>query len=181
MPSRREAEDFPEAVYALKYRKFRTTKRAWAYAYQGMLTVRRSSAGSLRFRSGSQDCPREREGGRQDDRADRRRALNVTIVYALAERESRIRHLTTSEILDSPISSVMTRTVKTCGLDDSLRHVMENMTKWHILHIPVVDQGELCGIVSVDDVVKHAVAEMDMEKGVLQERAHLYQTLEEMR
>ena len=103
------------------------------------------------------------------------------IVYALAERESRIRHLTTSEILDSPIRSVMTRTVKTCGLDDSLRHVMENMTKWHILHIPVVDQGELCGIVSVDDVVKHAVAEMDMEKGVLQERAHLYQTLEEMR
>ena len=103
------------------------------------------------------------------------------IVYALAERESRIRHLTTSEILDSPISSIMTRAVKTCGLDDSLRHVMENMTKWHILHIPVVDQGELCGIVSVDDVVKHAVAEMDMEKGVLQERAHLYQTLEEMR
>ncbi len=75
----------------------------------------------------------------------------------------------------------MTHTVKTCGLDDSLRNVMENMTKWHILHIPVVDQGELCGIVSVDDVVKHAVAEMDMEKGVLQERAHLYQTLEEMR
>jgi CBS domain-containing protein len=103
------------------------------------------------------------------------------IVYALAERESRIRHLTTSEILDSPISSIMTHAVKTCGLDDSLRHVMENMTKWHILHIPVVDQGELCGIVSVDDVVKHAVAEMDMEKGVLQERAHLYQTLEEMR
>ena len=103
------------------------------------------------------------------------------IVYALAERESRIRHLTTSEILDSPISSIMTHTVKTCGLDDSLRHVMENMTKWHILHIPAVDQGELCGIVSVDDVVKHAVAEMDMEKGVLQERAHLYQTLEEMR
>jgi CBS domain-containing protein len=103
------------------------------------------------------------------------------IVYALAERESRIRHLTTSEILDSPIGSIMTHTVKTCGLDDSLRHVMENMTKWHILHIPVVDQGELCGIVSVDDVVKHAVAEMDMEKGVLQERAHLYQTLEEMR
>ena len=103
------------------------------------------------------------------------------IVYALAERESRIRHLTTSEILDSPISSIMTHTVKTCGLDDSLRNVMGNMTKWHILHIPVVDQGELCGIVSVDDVVKHAVAEMDMEKGVLQERAHLYQTLEEMR
>jgi CBS domain-containing protein len=103
------------------------------------------------------------------------------IVYALAERESRIRHLTTSEILDSPISSIMTRTVKTCGPEDSLRHVMENMTKWHILHIPVVDQGELCGIVSVDDVVKHAVAEMDMEKGMLQDRAHLYQTLEDMR
>jgi CBS domain-containing protein len=103
------------------------------------------------------------------------------IVYALAERESRIRHLTTSEILDAPISSIMTHTVKTCGPDDSLRHVMENMTKWHILHIPVIDHGELCGIVSVDDVVKHAVAEMDMEKGVLQDRAHLYQTLEDMR
>jgi CBS domain-containing protein len=103
------------------------------------------------------------------------------IVYALAERESRIRHLTTSEILDSPISSIMTHSVKTCGPDDSLRQVMENMTKWHILHIPVIDQGELCGIVSVDDVVKHAVAEMDMEKGMLQDRAHLYQTLEDMR
>jgi CBS domain-containing protein len=103
------------------------------------------------------------------------------IVYALAERESRIRHLTTSEILDAPISSVMTRTVKTCGPEDSLHHVMEDMTKWHILHIPVIDQGELCGIVSVDDVVKHAVAEMDMEKGMLQDRAHLYQTLEDMR
>jgi len=103
------------------------------------------------------------------------------IVYAIAERESRIRHLSTSEILDGPISSIMTRSVKTCGPDDSLRQVMENMTKWHILHIPVVDHGELCGIVSVDDVVKHAVAEMDIEKGMLQDRAVLYQTLEEMR
>jgi CBS domain-containing protein len=103
------------------------------------------------------------------------------IVYALAERESHIRHLTTSEILDAPISSIMTHAVKTCGPDDSLRHVMETMTKWHILHIPVVDQDGLCGIVSVDDVVKHAVAEMDMEKGMLQDRAVLYQTLEELR
>jgi CBS domain-containing protein len=103
------------------------------------------------------------------------------IVYAVAERESRIRHLSTSEVLDAPISSIMTRAVKTCGPDDSLRQVMETMTKWHILHIPVIDHGELRGIVSVDDVVKHAVAEMDMEKGVLQDRAHLYQTLEEMR
>jgi len=103
------------------------------------------------------------------------------IVYALAERESRIRHLTTSEILDTPISAIMTRAVKTCGLDDSLRQVMENMTKWHILHIPVVDQDVLCGIVSVDDVVKHAVAEMDMEQSMLKDRAVLYQTLEELR
>ena len=35
----------------------------------------------------------------------------------------------------------MTRAVKTCGPDDSLRHVMETMTKWHILHVPVVDQA----------------------------------------
>ncbi|UEM01291.1 CBS domain-containing protein [Skermanella rosea] len=103
------------------------------------------------------------------------------IVYAMAERESRIRHLSGADLLDTPVSSIMTKTVKTCGPDDSVRHVLESMTRWHILHVPVVDHGVLCGIVSVDDVVKLAVAEMDLEKGALQDRARLYQTLEELR
>ena len=103
------------------------------------------------------------------------------IAYALAEWDNRIRNLSTAEVLDTPISTIMTRAVKTCSPNDTLRHVMENMTKWHILHTPVVENGELCGVVSVDDVVKHAVAEMDIERGMLQDAAILYQTLGEMR
>jgi CBS domain-containing protein len=103
------------------------------------------------------------------------------ITYALTKQEHRIRHMSAAEVLDAPVSTIMTRTVKTCTPDDTLRQVMETMTRWHILHVPVVENEALCGIVSVDDVVKHAIAEMDVERGMLQDTAILYQTLGELR
>ncbi|EWY36687.1 hypothetical protein N825_26050 [Skermanella stibiiresistens SB22] len=103
------------------------------------------------------------------------------VVYAMAERESHIRHLSGAQLLDEPVSVIMTKAVKTCRPEDSVRQVLENMIRWHILHVPVVDHGVVCGIVSVDDVVKLAITEMDMEKGALQDRAILYQTLETLR
>jgi signal-transduction protein with cAMP-binding, CBS, and nucleotidyltransferase domain len=54
---------------------------------------------------------------------------------------------------------------------------MNEMTRRHILHVPVLENGELCGIVSTDDVVKFAVEEMELEKGVLQDSVLMFQTL----
>ena len=103
------------------------------------------------------------------------------IAYALAERADRIRRALGSDVLDVPISRLMTQEVHTCGRDDTLRHVMREMTNRHILHVPVVENGELCGIVSIDDVVKFAVEEMELEKGVLQDSVAILRTLEDLR
>lgn len=103
------------------------------------------------------------------------------IAYAMAERGDRIRTTLGADILDAPISRIMTREVHSCGQQDSLRQVMSEMTRRHILHVPVLENGALCGIVSTDDVVKYAVEEMDLEREVLQDSVLMLRTLEDMR
>lgn len=103
------------------------------------------------------------------------------IAYAMAERASRIRTALGADMLDAPISRIMTREVHSCGPQDTLRHVMMDMTRRHILHVPVVENGELCGIVSNDDVVKYAVEEMELEKSVLQDSLLMRRTLDDLR
>jgi CBS domain-containing protein len=103
------------------------------------------------------------------------------IAYAMAERSDRIRMALGADILDAPISRIMTQEVHCCGPQDTLRHVMGEMTRRHILHVPVLENGELCGIVSNDDVVKYAVEEMDLEKGVLQDSVLMLRTLDDLR
>ncbi len=102
------------------------------------------------------------------------------IAYAMAERADRIRTALGADILDAPISRIMTQEVQTCSLKDTLRHVMSEMTRRHILHVPVVEKDELCGIVSIDDVVKFAVDEIELEKGVLQDSVVMLRTLKEL-
>jgi len=46
---------------------------------------------------------------------------------------------------------------------------MGRMTRYRIRHIPVVDGGRLCGIVSIGDVVKHRLDELEMEGNILRE------------
>ena len=103
------------------------------------------------------------------------------IAYAMAERASRIRTAMGADILDAPISRIMTHEVHTCSPQDTLRRVMMEMTLRHILHVPVVENGELCGIVSNDDVVKYAVEEIDLEKAVLRDSVLTLRTLNELR
>jgi len=103
------------------------------------------------------------------------------IAYAMAERADRVRRAIGADILDAPISRIMTREVHTCGLEHTLRHVMKEMTQRHVLHVPVVDNGVLCGIVSTDDVVKFALEEMELEKEVLQDSVMVLRTLGDLR
>lgn len=66
-----------------------------------------------------------------------------------------------------PVSHSMTRTVQTCDIADTLDELMERMTIGRFRHLPVVEDGNLVGIVSIGDVVKHHIAEVEMEASAL--------------
>jgi CBS domain-containing protein len=71
--------------------------------------------------------------------------------------------------LDDPITTVMTAKVITANGTETVPEVMELMTGGRFRHIPVVDHGRLVGIISIGDVVKHRVAEMERESQTMRE------------
>jgi CBS domain-containing protein len=83
------------------------------------------------------------------------------VVRGLAERGSRI--------LDASVAELMTRQVFSCTPQDTVKYVMAEMTKRRIRHVPVLAEGVLCGIVSIGDVVKNRLEEMETETNVLRE------------
>ena len=90
--------------------------------------------------------------------ADRRIAGIISerdIVRALAERGA--------AVLDEPVSGTMTRKVETCNESETVSNIMERMTAGKFRHMPVVDQGRLVGVVSIGDIVKHRLHEMERE------------------
>lgn len=88
----------------------------------------------------------------------------------LSERDV-VRGLTNhgADLLDMSVVAVMSRSVPTCSPADSLGMVMAQMTRTRNRHVPVVEDGRLCGIVSVGDVVKHRLEEMELETSVLRD------------
>ena len=73
-------------------------------------------------------------------------------------------------VLGSSVGSVMTRDVFTCSRDDRVSGIMALMTKRRIRHVPVVEgDGRLCGIVSIGDVVKQRLDEIQGEAAALRE------------
>lgn len=83
------------------------------------------------------------------------------IVRALAEHGPKV--------LSNPVSQVMTRDVKTCSEDDTIGDLMGRMTVGRFRHLPVVRQGTLIGIVSIGDVVKSHIEEVDHEAKTLRD------------
>ena len=65
--------------------------------------------------------------------------------------------------LDEPVGQVMTRKVITCSESDTINSVMEKMTAGRFRHLPIVEDGKLAGIVSIGDVVKHRMQEIETE------------------
>jgi CBS domain-containing protein len=66
-------------------------------------------------------------------------------------------------VLDEPVSAVMTTEVRTCVLTDCVEDLMRDMTDHRVRHLPVLDNGELAGIISIGDVVKWRVTELEEE------------------
>ena len=69
--------------------------------------------------------------------------------------------------LQATVASVMTREVVTCGTTDTMAELMGRMTAGRFRHMPVIENGKLAGIISIGDVVKHRVAEMEYESSAL--------------
>jgi CBS domain-containing protein len=73
------------------------------------------------------------------------------------------------ELLDMRVSELMTRTVKTCALDADVTEIMGEMTRSRVRHLPVLEKGALVGIVSIGDVVKNRLGELETETNVLRD------------
>jgi CBS domain-containing protein len=74
-----------------------------------------------------------------------------------------------ASVLDLEVTEVMTHQVRTCRLDETVAHAMAQMTTGRYRHLPVMDGRELVGLVSIGDLVKHRVREMELETGVLRD------------
>ena len=73
------------------------------------------------------------------------------------------------EALDAAASAHMTAKVVTCSPDTPVTDLMEEMTQGRFRHLPVVVGGRLEGIVSIGDVVKHRLAEIERETEAMRE------------
>jgi CBS domain-containing protein len=68
-----------------------------------------------------------------------------------------------TDLLSLPVAEIMTRPVVTCEPTDSVAELMAEMTNRRIRHFPVVCDGSLCGIVSIGDLVKSRLDEIEDE------------------
>ena len=76
------------------------------------------------------------------------------------------------ELLGQPVSEIMTSEVLTSGLNDTSQSVMAHMTDSRIRHVPIVEDGELRGMVSIGDIVKSRLDEITHEADALREYIH---------
>ena len=74
-----------------------------------------------------------------------------------------------ADVLEAPVSAIMTRDVQTCSVDERATALLRRMTEGRFRHLPVVENGQLHAVVSIGDVVKFRVAEIEMEKGALED------------
>jgi CBS domain-containing protein len=71
--------------------------------------------------------------------------------------------------LSGTLSQVMTRKVETCGEAETIASIMERMTAGKFRHVPIVEEDRLVGIISIGDVVKHRLVEMEREWNALRD------------
>lgn len=91
------------------------------------------------------------------------------LVGIVSERDV-VRHLRQrgAELLDMPVSDIMTTDVATCTPEETVDHLMVLMTQRRIRHVPVMMGRRLVGIVSIGDVVKSRMNELEHTQEQLQ-------------
>jgi CBS domain-containing protein len=95
---------------------------------------------------------------------DGRRAVGIIserdVVRGLGQRGA--------DCLGEAVDTLMTRSIVTCTREDSDERVLATMTEGRFRHLPVVEGGELLGLISIGDVVKARLSELAMERDALE-------------
>jgi CBS domain-containing protein len=93
-------------------------------------------------------------------------SANGTTVAGIVSERDVVRAMRTvgAAILASPVSDIMTADVTVAGPGDPVDNVMRMMTERRIRHVPVVSDGRLVGIISIGDVVKSRIDELETER-----------------
>jgi CBS domain-containing protein len=100
-----------------------------------------------------------------------------TSVDGIVSERDVVRRLNEDEhLLGSPVSAIMTSEVHTCEGHHPVNDLMQVMTEQRIRHVPVVKDGALTGIISIGDVVKSRMSELEFERDQLDSYVHRAQT-----
>ena len=90
------------------------------------------------------------------------------VVGIVSERDvARGLHEHGAGVLGLQVVDLMTHDVHTCGPDDAIRDLASTMTEGRFRHMPVLDGGRLAGIVSIGDIVKNRIDELETEQDQL--------------
>lgn len=93
-----------------------------------------------------------------------------TVVGFLAERDLvRVVDVHPGSIRELSVREVMHRPPPTCSIGDSLHDVMASMTRERLRHLVVLDGGAIAGVISVGDLVKYRLEQLETETGVLRD------------
>lgn len=88
-----------------------------------------------------------------------------TVAGIVSERDVvRQLHAGGDVILDGPVSAIMTADVQDCAPSDELEALMGIMTERRVRHLPVLVEGRMIGLISIGDVVKHRIDEVQAER-----------------
>ena len=92
-------------------------------------------------------------------------------VHGIVSERDIVRHLHTdgAALLAAPVAQIMTVEVHTCSPDDGLDELESAMTERRIRHVPVVIDGKLHAIVSIGDVVKNRIDDLQSERDQLRD------------
>jgi CBS domain-containing protein len=90
----------------------------------------------------------------------------------VSERDIVRRLADTDAVLDGAVSAIMTSDVQTCEPDVPVDDLRKLMTERRIRHVPVVTNGKLTGIISIGDVVKSSIVQLEFERDQLDSYVH---------
>ena len=95
-----------------------------------------------------------------------------TVSGIVSERDVVRRLHADAAVLEVSVGEIMTADVRTCAAGDDLTDLMQTMTEHRIRHVPVVVEGRLTGIISIGDVVKNRIGELEFERDQLDSYVH---------
>jgi CBS domain-containing protein len=73
----------------------------------------------------------------------------------------------TQDARSKTVADIMTTDVRVCAPDDSFGELMAVMTEHRVRHVPVLDEGQLVGVLSIGDAVKHRMEQLEFERDQL--------------